>query len=478
MSIQCSRSESVRSSSNVHEKLGLDSSLAEKAGGVDSIDSVGGGDIVNDLDNGVEIFKVGSDLVDFRTVGWQFAAIIFIKVQFATGVMSLPYALYELGAVGGAFSLVVWGAVNTYVGKVQGDFRNAHAGCHSIADMAQILGGPILREIIGVLFMIAFMLAAGSGILGVTVGLNALSGHAICTVWWSFIATIVVAAIACTRKFEKMSWLTLVGFISIFIAVFIVVVGVTTLDRPAAAPQTGPYDLGYHAIGNPTFLASMVATSTIFVSSAATAAYLPVMSEMKSPKDYNKALYTAMGFVTAAYLSFSLVVYRWCGRWVATPSLGSAGPVVKKVAYGVALIGLFISAALYLHVAAKYVFVRILRNSRHLQGNTLIHWGTWLACVCCLSAISFILVSAIPIFNYLIAMVGSIAYAPIALIFPGWLWLYDHSDWWKRSIRHQAAYSFHWLLILAGSLVCIAGTYAVIKEIVNAYATGVIGQSH
>lgn len=93
-----------------------------------------------------------------------------------------------------------------------------------------------------------------------------------------------------------------------------------------------------------------------------------------------------------------------------------------------------------------------------------------------LSALTFILASAIPIFNYLIAMVGSVAYAPIALVFPGWLWLYDHSDWWKRSIRHQTAYGLHWLLILIGLLVSIGGTYAVITQIVDAYATGIIGE--
>jgi hypothetical protein len=71
---------------------------------------------------------------------------------------------------------------------------------------------------------------------------------------------------------------------------------------------------------------------------------------------------------------------------------------MKKAAYGVGLIGLIVSACLYLHVscfflivqltsvkaanaiqvAAKYLFVRILRDSRHLQQNTVLHWGTWL----------------------------------------------------------------------------------------------------
>lgn len=77
------------------------------------------------------------------------------------------------------------------------------------------------------------------------------------------------------------SWLTWAGFISIYIAVFIVVIGVTTRSRPAAAPQTGSFDLGYHAIAYPTFIAGMTATCTIFVSSAGTSAFLPVISEMR-----------------------------------------------------------------------------------------------------------------------------------------------------------------------------------------------------
>jgi hypothetical protein len=46
------------------------------------------------------------------------------------------------------------------VGKIQGDFRNRHAGCHSIADMANILGGPVLKEIIGIEFLIACVILA------------------------------------------------------------------------------------------------------------------------------------------------------------------------------------------------------------------------------------------------------------------------------------------------------------------------------
>lgn len=102
------------------------------------------------------------------------------------------------------------------------------------------------------------------------------------------------------------------------------------------------------------------------------------MSEMKNPKDYKKSIYAAQAIVNGSYLSFSLVVYAWCGMWVASPSLGSAGQTVKMVSYGIALPGLIASSIVYLHIAAKYVFVRVLRNSVHLQSNTVTHWTVWL----------------------------------------------------------------------------------------------------
>jgi hypothetical protein len=41
-------------------------------------------------------------------VGWFNVAVIFTKILFATGVLSLPSALYALGAVGGSISIVAW----------------------------------------------------------------------------------------------------------------------------------------------------------------------------------------------------------------------------------------------------------------------------------------------------------------------------------------------------------------------------------
>ncbi|KKA17907.1 hypothetical protein T310_8149 [Rasamsonia emersonii CBS 393.64] len=385
--------------------------------------------------------------------------------------------MYALGSVGGSLSIIAWGAFNTYASIILGEFRTKHPGCHSIADMAEVVGGTILKEVTGFLFIVAYVLCAGAGIIGVATGLNVLSHHAACTVWWAFLATIVCALTASVRKLEHVGWLTYAGFASIYVAVLIVVVGVTQLDRPAAAPQEGPYDLGYHAIANPGFAAGMVASSTIFYSSAGTSAFLPVISEMRNPKDYKKALYLCMSIVTGSYLCFSLVVYRWCGKWVASPSLGSAGQTVKMVAYGISLLGLIVSACIYLHVSAKYIFVRILRNSRHLQSNTPIHWITWIGCTLGLSSISFIFAEAIPIFNYLNALTGSICFAPLGMMLPGWFWLYDHSHYREGTHLQTLYYWLHWGMILLGAFFLVGATYGVVLEINDAYANGIIGSA-
>jgi hypothetical protein len=429
-------------------------------------------------DERYEVFQKGA-AVNFRNVGWVRCSIVFLKILFATGVLSIPIAMVSLGAVGGALSIIGWGALNTYTATIQGDFRNSHRGCHSIADMAYEVGGVALREFVGGLFIIAYVLCSGAGILGVSIAFNTFSSHGACTVWFAFVSSVLVAACASVHKFHELAWVAWAGFISIFVAVLMIVIAVTTLDRPAAAPQEGPYELGYYAIPPPsvsTFAAGMAATCTIFISSAGTSAFLPVMSEMREPKDYRKALYVAMGFVTTSYLCFALVVYRWCGEWVASPSLGSAGHKMQIASYAVGFLGLIVSACLYLHVAAKYCFVRILRNSRHLQSNTFVHWGTWFSCVIILCAVAFILAEAIPIFNYLIALTGSLCFAPLAIILPGWLWLHDHSHWRSGGMAKMVAYVMHILMVLLGIFICVGGTYAVVQEIIDAYASGLIGK--
>lgn len=103
------------------------------------------------------------------------------------------------------------------------------------------------------------------------------------------------------------------------------------------------------------------------------------------------------------------------------------------------------------------------------------HWGTWLACTTVLGAISFILAEAIPIFNYLIALVGSLCFAPLAISLPGLLWLHDHGHYLKGSLVQKVKFFLHIGMALLGIFFLVGATYGVIIQIKAAYADGTIG---
>ena len=219
------------------------------------------------------------------------------------------------------------------------------------------------------------------------------------------IGTFAMASIQTLNKISILGW---IGFVSVMAAILTITVAVGIQDRPSAAPQTGPWDKNIAVVNHSgTFLGGMAAVSTVVFSYSGTPAFFNVIGEMRKPKDYNRALYTCQTIVTMTYLTIGIVVYYYCGQYLANPALGSAGVIVKKVAYGIALPGLFVSCTIYTHVGAKMIFVRVLRyvpsqadqwavltgprDSEHLAAHSFTHWAVWLGIVAGCVTVSFIL---------------------------------------------------------------------------------------
>lgn len=66
-------------------------------------------------------------------------------------------------------------------------------------------------------------------------------------------------------------------------------------------------------------------------------AFFGFISEMKVPTDYPKALFLLQGTDTCLYLIAAVVIYRYGGKDVASPALGSTGKLMSKIAYGIAI---------------------------------------------------------------------------------------------------------------------------------------------
>lgn len=59
-----------------------------------------------------EVFQTGDDVLEFRTVSWQRATIMFCKINFAMSILAIPNAISSVGAVGGSIILVGFTSLN------------------------------------------------------------------------------------------------------------------------------------------------------------------------------------------------------------------------------------------------------------------------------------------------------------------------------------------------------------------------------
>ncbi|RSL76732.1 hypothetical protein CEP52_017769, partial [Fusarium oligoseptatum] len=252
--------------------------------------------------------------------------------------------------------------------------------------------------------------------------------HGTCTAVFVAIAAAVAFSLASVQTLGRISWLAWLGLICILTAITTVTIAVGIQERPSSAPQIGHWESNYKISNSPSFTEGISAVSSLVFAYAGTPAFFSIISEMREPEYYTRSLAICQTGVTITYIVIGCVVYIYCGSYVATPALGSAGPLIKKICYGIALPGLLATTVLVSHFAAKYAFVRILRGSKHLSANTVIHWGTWLGCTFTTTLVAYIIASSVPVFGGLVSLIGALLGTLLSFQPMGCMWLYDN---WK-----------------------------------------------
>ncbi|KAF4978231.1 hypothetical protein FZEAL_5336 [Fusarium zealandicum] len=410
---------------------------------------------------------------NYRNVGWLGTSGLMMKTQIGLGVLSIPASFDVLGMIPGIICLLVIASITTWSDYIVGVFKRRHPEVYGIDDAAGLMFGRVGREVFGITFAVYTVCVAGSGMLGISIGLNALSTHGTCTAVFVAVAAIVAFLTASIRTLDRVSWLAWFGLVPLIIAIFVVTIAVGVQDRPDSAPQDGTWVPDYKLFNNPTFADAMSAIAAFVFAYAGTPLFFPIAAEMREPRDYKKALFLCQTVVTVTYIVVGIVVYYYCGSYVASPALGSAGKTIKQASYGLALPGLIVSSCLYSHVPAKYAFVRILRGSKHLNSNSLTHWATWLGCTAFMAIVAYVIASGIPIFGGLVSLIGAL-FGTFQCFQPmGCMWLYDN---WHRG-KNKGERTLQWTLmacfsifvVILGTFLMIGGTYGSVVGIINSY---------
>ncbi|KAF3987328.1 hypothetical protein FT663_02931 [Candidozyma haemuli var. vulneris] len=443
------------------------------------------------------VFALKEDGPNFRGVTWIGAAGLVAKTQFGYGILGLPGTFQVLGFVPGLISLISLCALTTWTGYMVGSFRIRYPNVYGVGDAAELIFGPVGREFMGGAFWLFYTLCYGAAVLTLSIAFNAITEHATCTMVWVAIGAVIALVIGTgTRTLKNMSWLGLVALGSVFFSVWPVTIAVLAQSTPEAAPAGEPIDKQIVAVATGrSFAAIASAIATQLSGLCATAAFFTIHSEMRNPRDFTKSLLLGQGFVSANYIIVTCIIYGRVGRYVTSPALGSAGPLMMKICYGIALPGLFFSCFFQAHIAGKHALVRLLRDTKHLQANTKTHWFTWISMMLLVVIIGFVIASSIPFFNDLLALIAALLGSLFTLIMPAILGIYIMSDYHKQEgdglFAWVGYYGKNWnknrrnimhsvvavLAIAFGLFILVGGTYGAIDSIIDGYRTGRVSRA-
>lgn len=188
--------------------------------------------------------------------------------------------------------------------------------------------GPIGREICywGQLLFIIFLMA--SHILTFTVLFNTITNHGTCTIVFGVIGLVVSCICALPRTTDKVFIMSTVSAVSILVATI-----VTMISIGVQAPDHVQNDI----TTDPTFVDAFLAVTNIVFAFIAHVSFFGIMSEMQDPAEFPKSLAMLQIVDTVMYIVTAMVIYCYAGPGVSSPALSSAGPLMKKVAYGLAI---------------------------------------------------------------------------------------------------------------------------------------------
>ncbi|KAI0932395.1 hypothetical protein AcV5_004366 [Taiwanofungus camphoratus] len=408
--------------------------------------------------------------IQYKTLSWQFVSLLMICEIVSNGMLSIPNAMAVVGIVPSVILTVFLGIFALFTAKLLIDFKLNHPDVHNMGDAGYIIFGPVGREILSMGTIIFAIFGTGSELLSGQLALSTLSDNGLCAVILLLIFSAATFLISLPRTLGRLSWLGLISVISIALCGFLGMVGAGVRPTPGRVVVA--------TISSNFFEAFLAITSPVFAY-AGHFMFFILISEMRRPQDAMKAAWVLQVFATIYYAVFSVVIYVYLGSAVASPALLSLSPIWSKITFGVGLANFLISGALYAHTAAKLVFVRIFRRSRHLYSHTFLGWSVWLLLCFVSTAIAFVLASAVPIFSYLVGITASVFASWYTYGLAGFFWLYDayHSGGGRQALKRRWRGTILAVLtILSGAFICIAGTYVSVKLIVEAYNSGVVGR--
>ncbi|KAK4152325.1 transmembrane amino acid transporter protein-domain-containing protein [Chaetomidium leptoderma] len=414
--------------------------------------------------NDYEKQKMAEGEAHFHRLGWKRLTVVLIVTAVALGSLSLPGAFATLGMVAGVLLAVGIGLVAMYASYVVGQMKLKHPHISHYTDAGRMMFGRIGYEVVSVMFVLQLVFTISSHVLTGAIMFGNITDNGACTIVFTVVSAILLFLVAIPPSFSEMAVLGYIDFASIIAAIFITIVatGIRAGDLPGGVSSV-PWSVWPK--DDLSLAETFIAISNIVFAYSFALCQFSFMDEMHTPQDYDKSILALGVFEIFLYTLTGALVYVFVGPDVKSPAILSAGPLVSKVAFGIAIPVIFISGSINTTVVARYIHGRVFKGSVIRYVNTPMGWATWIGLDAVITLFAWVIASAIPFFSDLLAICSSLFVSAFTFYFPAIMWymFIREGAWYERK---------NWLLSAAnllsfaiGIIVLGVGTYASIWDI-------------
>ncbi|KAJ5713746.1 Amino acid transporter transmembrane [Penicillium malachiteum] len=389
--------------------------------------------------------------IKYKTLKWWQCGLLMICESVSLGVLSLPNAVATLGMVPGVILIVGLGLLATYTGYNIGLMRERYPHIQNLGDAGEILLGPFGRELFGAGQFLFCIFVMGSHILTFRVMMNTITDHGTCSIVFALVGMLISLVLSIPRTMKGMTWISFASFISIFSAVMITMISVGVEDHPGRIIQ---------ATTETTLYTAFQAVSNIVFAYCAHVAFFGLISEMESPQDFKKSLFMLQGFEISLYLTAAVVIYYYVGSDVQSPALSAAGPLMKKVAYGIAIPTIVGAGVVNGHIGLKYIYFRLCAKSDLIHQRSFKSIAIWIGLGVTCWVVAWIIAEAIPVFSDLNSLISALFASWFSYGLSGIYWLHLNKGQWTSSPRKIALTILNVGIAIFGLALCVLGLYA------------------
>lgn len=402
----------------------------------------------------------------FSRLGWKRLTVVLIVEAIALGTLSIPSAFAKLGMIAGVICTVGIGIVAVYTSYIVGQVKLAFPVITNYADAGRLMFGRIGYEVVYAMLFLQLILLTGSHCLTGTIAWFDITRSDICAIVFAVVSAIILFLLAVPPSFTEMAILGYVDFGSILAAVLVTLIG-TGIKASNADGGFSSVDWSAYPKEDLTFTEGFIAITNIVFAYSFAMCQFSFMDEMHTPREFVKSIW-ALGITEIIiYTVTGAVGYAFIGQSVQSPALTSAGPVLSRVAYGIALPVIFISGSINTVVASRMLHGRIFQNSPVRFINTTKGWVTWILVTIFGTVIAFILAEVIPFFSDLLSLSSSLFISGFTFYFPALMWflLLREGKWYTPWNLFLGAINL--FIFLIGLVILGAGAYASVDDIVS-----------